>query len=42
MKRLVVFLAVVFFAVSSWAARLEVSTGDPVEISILPSGCRRW
>ena len=34
MKRLVVFLAVVFFAVSSWAARLEVSTGDPVEIHI--------
>ena len=34
MKRLVVFLAVVFFAVSSWAARLEVSTGDPVDIHI--------
>ena len=34
MKRLVVFLAVVFFAVSSWAARLEVSTGDAVDIRI--------
>ena len=34
MKRLVVFLAVLFLAAPSWAARLEVSTGDPVDIHI--------
>ncbi len=34
MKQLVVFLAVLFLAAPSWAARLEVSTGDAVEIHI--------
>ena len=34
MKRLLLLLTVLFLAAPSWAARLEVSTGDPVDIHI--------
>ena len=34
MKQLVAFLAVLWLAAPSWAARLEVSTGDAVDIHI--------
>ena len=41
MKRLLLLLTVLFLASSAYAARLEVSTGDPVDIHIAV-GRRRW